>query len=141
MAMKLRGMQPNMRYLWLSKRSVMGEYLAAFPMYRNLFYRLQLEYNHFIRKIYDAYVKFYILKMRTEAIPKKYFLHAAKLHHNVYLPSLVRGQKQKIEFDTVIAYLNNMSPGKMIYYLTMPISGPESIPKQENSVVVETNDL
>lgn len=122
-AKELRNMQPNARYLWLDlkHKGLTRAYLSAFPMYRRLFDKFQIEYDRFVGKVYDAYVNFYILKQRESAIPKKYFVHAAIIHHNVYLPSLMAGQKQPIRIFEVKTYFEQFTASKMFYHLTKPI--------------------
>jgi hypothetical protein len=63
-------------------------------------------------------VKFYIKKERETTIPKQYFVHAARIHHNVYMKSKSEGNYQKINRLAVSAYFEQFSASKMFYYLT-----------------------
>jgi hypothetical protein len=114
----LRSMQPNMRYqyLHLTQLGIVGEYLNAFPQYMRDFQKLSCEYDLFITGVYNAYVKFYIKKERVPAIPKKFFVHAAGIHHGVYLSP--ENGSRKITRETVIKYFKGVTPSKMFYNLT-----------------------
>lgn len=116
-----RNMQPNMRFLYLDlfKKGEGISYIAAFPKYRSLFSTFADEYETFIKNVHEVYVKYYILKQREIEYPKKFFVHAARLHHNVFLPSVATSQKQKITADSVRAYLGDLSATKLFYYLTL----------------------
>lgn len=121
-AKELRNMQPNLRYMWLqvSRKGDLIRYLSAFPQYRTWFERFQLEYDRFVSQVYNAYVSFYILKHRDGAIPKKYFVHAAKIHHYMYLPSVASGQKRNIRLTAVFDYFDKFTASQMFYFLTKP---------------------
>jgi len=127
LAKLLRSMQPNMRYqyLLLKQLGIVGEYLNAFPQYMRDFQKLSCEYDLFITGVYNAYVKFYIKKKRVPAIPKKFFVHAAGIHHGVYL-SPENGHR-KITRETVIKYFAAVPPSKMFYNLTRGDDDDESI--------------
>lgn len=118
-AKELRNLQPNMRYLWLDirRKNQIEQYVAAFPRYRPMFAKFREEYDRFVGKVYDAYVGYYILKRREPIIPKKYFVHAARIHHNVYLPSIASGQKSPVRLHTVQHYFDQFTASKMFYYL------------------------
>lgn len=119
-ALALRNIQPNLRYQWidLHKNMKIIDYVEAFPRYYGIFSQFYDEYNHFIGEVYNAYVKFYILKQKEPKLPKKYFFHAARIHHTIYLPSVMSNEREKIHISTVKTYFENMSTSKMFYYLT-----------------------
>ena len=143
-AKKLRNFQPNMKYQYLElrKNNMIKDYLFTFPQYHVMFRNFEVEYNNFISEVYNAYVKFYIMKIRNEIIPKQYFVHAAKIHHNVYLklkqlnlhdcssensvdlnqhPStlyMLRAGTTQITRNIVEDYFNSFASTKMFYYLT-----------------------
>ena len=119
-AKALRNMQPNMRYqyLHLRKQNILHAYLIAFPQYIDQFLAFEKEYEDFVTKVHGAYVKFYIKKERETTIPKQYFVHAARIHHNVYMKSKLEGNYQKINRFVVSAYFEQFSASKMFYYLT-----------------------
>jgi len=130
LAKSLRSIQPNMRYQYLYLRllGIVGEYLTAFPKYAPAYKRLADEYDMFVTEVYRAYVKFYIKKEREPKIPKKYFVHAARIHHNIFLnPETGRS---KITRDTVRLYFSAIPPSKMFYHLT----------REEDDPSIETDD-
>ena len=115
----LRNMHPNMRYqyLYLRKNNLVGDYLRAFPRYRMDFAKLEKEYDDFVTEVHSAYVKFYIKKER-EHIPKHHFVHAARIHHNVYLKQDPALPRRKVTRQTVHEYFSEVLPAKMFYLLT-----------------------
>ena len=116
-----RNMQPNMRFLYLDllKKDEVKSYLEAFPKYRRQFSTFEEEYEALIKNVYEVYVKYYILKHRDIEYPKKFFVHAARLHHNVFLPSVAANKRRKITADSVRTYLGELSAAKLFYYLTL----------------------
>jgi hypothetical protein len=92
------------------------EFLTYFPQYRKQFYQFYRQYHEFITEIHNAYVKYYVLKNR-DPVPKKYFVHVSKIHHNVYLPSLASGNKQIITHRVIREYFDELNPSAQIYYL------------------------
>jgi hypothetical protein len=118
MAKKLRNMQPNMRYQYLYLRDchLVDYYLLAFPQYKTEFAEFEKEYEQFVTEVHNAYVKFYIKKERDQLIPKCYFVHAARIHHNIYLQQT--HTRQKVTRETVKLYFEFITPTKMFYLLT-----------------------
>lgn len=124
---ELRGNNPNLQYQYfcLLKAGKIHDFLNHFPMYKKQFYIFYSQYHGFISKVHEAYVSYYILKIREQPIPKKYFIHAAKLHHENYLPSLNKGenengvkqQKMIITHKVVRSYFDEMEPQSILYYL------------------------
>jgi len=131
----LRNLQPNMRYqyLCLKQLGIEGMYLNAFPQYMRDFQKLSCDYDMFITGVYNAYVKFYIKKERENVIPKKFFVHAAGIHHGVYLSP--ENGRRKITRETVIKYFAAVPPSKMLYHLTRE----DGAPKKEEQVDFETD--
>jgi len=117
-AKALRNMQPNIMYLYLTlrKNDKVMEYLEAFPIYYQTFLNLEREHTQFITEVHRAYVNFYILKIRDNSIPKRFFVHAARIHHNIYLPSIA-GERVKINWYVVNKYFSQFSVTKMLYFM------------------------
>ena len=117
-AKDLRNIQPNLMYLYLHLRrtNTINMYLNAFPAYYEKFVMLEREYENFVTEVHNAYVKFYILKIRDNAIPKKYFVHAARIHHDIYLPSIATS-RTKITRSVVTSYFTQFSIAKLIYFM------------------------
>lgn len=120
-AKALRNMQPNLRYQWLDlmKARQIATYLNAFKMYELQFDYFQTEYNDFVAKVHNTYIQYYVQKNRAVQ-PKRFFVPAAALHHNVYLPSLREGPKQIISVQVVNDYFESLATGKLYHYITTP---------------------
>jgi hypothetical protein len=134
LAKTLRNMQPNMRYqyLLLRKNNQVSDYLCAFPRYSMDFAHLEIEYEDFVTEVHSAYVKFYIKRERDGKIPKQYFVHAARIHHNIYLAQQV--PRLKVMRQTVQEYFAGFSPAKMFYFLTrMEVSEHETGEEEEEN--------
>jgi len=135
-AKELRNIQPNMRYqyLILRKSNRLSDYVLAYPRYRSNIIELEKEYEGFITEVHRAYVKFYIKKERAEHIPKKYFVHAARIHHNLYLkqPAVPR---LNVTREVVYFYFDRFSATKMFYFLTRTEEG-EPEPTEEEEVAL-----
>ncbi len=117
---ELRGNNPNLQYQYLSLNRInkVKDFLVHFPQYRTQFYKFYKQYHEFVTEIHNAYVNYYILKNK-DPIPKKYFVHASKIHHNIYLPSLNNGSKTVITHRIVREYFDTLSPSSQIYYLNL----------------------
>lgn len=115
---ELRGNNPNLQYqyLALNRTKKVTEFLEYFPQYRKQFYQFYRQYHEFVTEIHNAYVKYYVQKNR-DPVPKKYFVHVSKIHHNVYLPSLATGNKRIITHRVVRDYFDELNPSAQIYYL------------------------
>ena len=114
----LRGNHPNLQYqyLVLLRMGKLPEFLWHFPSYKPLFNRFYAQYTGFITAIHNAYVAYYIQRRKDE-IPKKYFVHAARLHHEVYIPSLKTAEKIIIRRSVVKEYVQNLEPRELMYSL------------------------
>jgi hypothetical protein len=118
-AKALRNMQPNLRYQWLDlmKARQIATYLNAFKMYEPKFDYFQTEYNDFVANVHNTYIQYYVQKNRAVQ-PKRFFVPAAALHHNVYLPSLREGPKRIISVQVVNDYFESLATGKLYHYIT-----------------------
>ena len=115
----LRGNHPNLQYqyLVLLHMGKIPEFLWHFPSYKPLFNRFYAQYNQFITTVHNAYVAYYIQRRKDE-IPKKYFVHAARLHHEVYIPSLSSGTGKTIIRRSVVRdYVSKLEPRELMYAL------------------------
>jgi len=115
---KLRGNNPNLQYQYFSleKTGQTNVFMEHFPMYKKLFYQFSKQYQDFITNVHQSYFSYYVKK---EGIPiaKKFFIHASKIHHNVFIPSLTSGTKQIITRKIVKEYFDAMTPSEQLYYL------------------------
>ena len=143
MAKELRNMNPNMRYqyLHLRKMNQLSDYLLAFPQYRTNFMNLEKEYEGFVTEVHSAYVKFYIKKERDQHIPKQHFVHAARIHHNLYLKQDPVLPRRKVTRDTIYFYFNGFSATKMFYFLTRTDESEISEKHEENEISEIIEDM
>lgn len=118
---ELRGNNPNLQYQFLCMYYIgkVDEFVSHFPMYKSHFQRFLKQYNDFVAQVQNAYYQYYVLKTK-ETQPKKYFIHAAAIHHSVYLPSIKpysETGKIVITKKVVDEYFKNIGPQKLLYYL------------------------
>jgi hypothetical protein len=117
---ELRGNNPNLFYhfLELTREDKVDAFLYSFPQYQGEFYDFQGVLYGFIQAVYVGYVEYYVKQIKTP-IEKRYFVHIAKLHHDVFLPSVQTPPRKPITFRVVQEYVCQMEPKKLYYYLTM----------------------
>ena len=92
---KLRGNNPNLQYQFFELKLLEDKqkFLKYFPMYTDQFFDFNQEYQQFINTVHQYYYTYYVLKQSRETpIPKKYFIHVSRIHHNIYIPSLSIGR-------------------------------------------------
>ena len=138
---KLRGNNPNLQYQYfcLIRSGQVDKFLEYFPTYKKVFMQFSKQYQDFITNVHQSYFSYYVKK---EGVPiaKKYFIHASKIHHQIYLPSLsnynpkvsdavifdISGtpipipsstQKVVITRKIVKQYFDDMNPSENLYYL------------------------
>jgi hypothetical protein len=120
------------------------------------------QYQDFITSVHQSYFSYYVKK---EGIPiaKKYFIHASKIHHQIFLPSLgYRGtatgpgtglvtesnndapgpsapyEKVVITRKVVKKYFDDMTPSENLYYLNYDKRQvSKKSPEPEADIVVE----
>ena len=116
---KLRGNNPNLQYQFFALKSLddKQKFLKYFPRYTDAFFDFNQEYQQFINTVHQYYYTYYVLKQSRETpIPKKYFIHVSRIHHNIYIPSLSTG-RVIITRNVVESYFENMSAGELMHYL------------------------
>jgi hypothetical protein len=113
MIKNIRGNNSNLQYHFfeLYKTNKVNEFLSFFPKYKNIFYNFSKKYQDFVTKTHQAYYSYYINKEREELIEKKYFIHAAKIHHEIHIP-----ENRVIKRAIVLEYFNKMTPSQLMYY-------------------------
>jgi hypothetical protein len=114
----IRGNHPNLEYHFyeLHQNHQVELFLSYFPWYRPMFVGFYEKLIQMSYRVYSAYVSYYIYRNRT-LIAKKYFVHAAKIHYNVYIPSMQHGGSKRIGLHDVRAYFEKMTPSSLVYYL------------------------
>lgn len=116
---KLRGNNPNLQYQFFELKQLEDKqkFLKYFPMYNNHFSHFNQEYQEFISTVHQYYYTYYVLKQHAESpIPKKYFIHVSRIHHNIYIPSL-SSTRVIITRQIVESYFENMSSGELMHYM------------------------
>jgi hypothetical protein len=120
---KLRGNNPNLQYQYfcLLRSGQVDKFLEYFPTYRKVFMQFGKQYQDFITSVHQSYFSYYVKK---EGVPiaKKYFIHASKIHHQIFLPSLntsgeSTNEKVVITRKVVKKYFDDMTPSENLYYV------------------------
>jgi hypothetical protein len=118
---KLRGNNPNLQYQYfcLLRAGQEKTFLEYFPRYKKIFQQFHKQYHEFITRVHQTYFSYYVKKDRPEGVPyeKKYFIHASKIHHQIFLPSLKEPKKVIITRNVVKEYLDELKPNEILYEL------------------------
>ncbi len=135
---ELRGNHPNLQYHFyeLHKNGKLLEFLDAFPRYRVYFQLFYDQLIHMSYMVYGAYRNYFILK-RRDSIPKKYFIHAARIHHDIYIPAMTEKKTVHITPLIVRQYFEAMDPGKIVYYLNYDTNKPDTQTRVESEPKLE----
>ena len=84
--------------------------IKMFPKHKKAFFDIQDDYEYFVSTIHELYCSCYIYKsISIHDIEPIFFTHIYKIHHDVYLPSLLT-IKNIITRDEVYKYLAAMDP-------------------------------
>jgi hypothetical protein len=125
---ELRGNNPNLQYqyLCLLRMGKVMDFLNFFPQYKDVFYRFYKEFHEFVTNVHQSYISYYVRKS-GQRISKKYFPLIYKLHHEVFLPSLVKREGDNdndnnsnriiMRRTEIGKRLVEMPPSELIYYL------------------------
>lgn len=115
---ELRGNNPNLQYHFfvLNRIGKTHDFIRVFPHYSKLFHLFFNTYRHFLLCVHSGYVQYYIMKNKTP-IDKKFFVHIAKIHHEVYLPSMAQNEKKIITYNVVREYFEKMEPRELLYHV------------------------
>ena len=115
---ELRGNHPHLHYQYLAlvHMGKVHEFLHYFPMYSHMFRQFYTQYQTFITDVHQAYVSYYIHRNTDTPIPKRHFIHAARIHHSIFIPSLST-QKIVIKRKVVQEYFSKMDPREILFSL------------------------
>ena len=112
------------QYLCLHRIGRINEYILYFPKEKTAFMQFSKQYRNFAKGLHASYLLRYIQKEKPEALEKsetktKYTELVERLHHEIYLPSLQKSQKQnqRITLDIVREYMRGLTPLEMMHYL------------------------
>jgi hypothetical protein len=137
---KIRGNNPNLQYQYfcLSRIGQIPQFLEYFPCYKKLFRHFQKQYQDFITNVHQSYFSYYIKKEGVE-IAKKYFIHASRIHHEIYLPSFKEENKIIVKRKVVADYFEKMTPVELLYFLNYDRrhASKERRKVQENDLLVD----
>jgi hypothetical protein len=114
---ELRGNHPHLHYQYLAlvHMGKVHEFLHYFPMYSHMFRQFYTQYQTFITDVHQAYVSYYIHRNTGTQLPKRHFIHAARIHHSIYIPSLSTAQKTVIKRKVVQEYFSKMDPREILF--------------------------
>ena len=141
MVKKLRGNNPNLQYQYfcLKRANQLPIFFNYFSEYKNLFYLFEKQYQDFITNVHQSYFSYYVKK---EGLPiaKKFFIHASKIHHSIYLPSLNSKDNNKmiITRKVVKEYMDSMEPGEILFHLNFD---KRAIASEKNKNEINYNEL
>jgi hypothetical protein len=111
--------KPNILYHFLCFNRIgkerMKEYLSFFHMMKKDFIKMNYEYEQFINAVHQSYISYYVKRSTKEE--NEYFSHIYKIHHNIYLPSLVKKEPVVIKRKVVKDYFNSVEPRELLYFL------------------------
>lgn len=132
---ELRGNHVNLEYYYHVLRTQdmknnacqLPKFVHYFPRYSGLFNEFNSKYNNLIKMVQNYYYEYYIKKNKTQ-IAKKYFIHVAKLHHEVYIPL-----KKIITLNIVKEYFDNMTPKEVYMYINYDEHYYDSFNKEPNN--------
>lgn len=118
----LRGNNPNLQYQYLCLYRVkkINDFLNYFPRYVKLFKKFYYDYNEFVSNVHLSYLYYYVQKNQV-IISKQYLPHIYKIHHEIYLPSIITGDPIIIRRKVVKDYFDNMEPRELLYHLNYSI--------------------
>ena len=110
------------QYLCLHRIGRINEYILYFPKEKTAFMQFSKQYRNFAKGLHKSYILRYIQKEKPETKTKtKYTELVERLHHEIYLPSLRKSQKQnqsqRITLDIVREYMRGLTPLEMMHYL------------------------
>jgi hypothetical protein len=145
---RFRGNHPNLQYQYfeLLRQKQIKAYLTLFPMFRPLFDAFYREFNATCETLYDVYKQCFMLpgsrKKKTgitevlPRVPKKHFVKASAIHHNLYIPAIIKGTRTLITMEKVREFLLTLSTQQLLYYLNQKeddIEAEAEVQEQQSS--------
>jgi hypothetical protein len=103
------------QYLCICRTNKVFDFLQYYPQIKSEFRSFGLEYEAFIRGVYNSYVDYYIARTGS-TISEKFFPHIKMIHKTIYLPSIKHG-KRRINKTAVKQYFDKMEPRELLYHL------------------------
>ena len=112
----LKGNTPKIQfqYYYLRQNDKVKDFLKYYPEYANTFSKLRNDLHIWTNKLYNNYVKVFILKEKQlKFSPYEYKPHLYQLHKE-YINELME-QKKYVTKGYVINYVNNLPPQRLMY--------------------------
>lgn len=103
-------------YLCIRRINKLWEYNRIYRKIRNIREKIHNEYEKIITILQQHYMNKYVLK-KEYLIPTRYIYHVNSLHTKFYIPSLQKGNKEKVTRKIVKEYLNRLNPAELLYFL------------------------
>jgi hypothetical protein len=103
------------QYLCICRTNKLFDFLQYYPKFVSEFRGFGIEYEAFIRGVYNSYIDYYIAQTGS-SISEKFLPHIKMIHKTIYLPSIKYG-KRRINKSTVKDYFNKMEPRELLYHL------------------------
>ena len=115
---ELRGNNPNLQFQYLSLRRMdkVTEFLSYFPRYKKLFYKFYVQYKDFMFNVHRSYIARYITK-KEKFISNKYMPHIFRIHQEMFVPHMLKGEKTTIKLDDIYNYFKERSIAEVLYAL------------------------
>jgi hypothetical protein len=124
---QLRGNQPKsqFQYLTLRKTGAVKEFLGYFPEFKERFAEYRSQVHTFTSNLHQYYVQCFVKKQQPlQQFAFEYRPHMIELHKK-YVGELI-GTGRFIDRGTVIEYINNVEPRKLMFALNYHHRPPPS---------------
>tara|TARA_Y100000817_G_scaffold310234_1_gene300533 strand:- start:8674 stop:9798 length:1125 start_codon:yes stop_codon:yes gene_type:complete len=104
------------QYLNLRKERKIGEFLKYYPELKESFSKYRNDVHSWTLNLYRYYVEFKIKRqIKNTDIPYEYRPHLFNIH-NIYM-----NEGRKINFQTVIQYVNDLPPQRIMFAMNYPL--------------------
>jgi hypothetical protein len=133
---QLRGNQPKLQFQYLSLRQSgkVGEYLQYYKEHKKPFNDFRNIIHAYTNELMSNYIRCYIKKEKVlKEFPEKYRTHMYKLHHEIYLKTLMPEQKY-VNKEVVINYFNELHPAKQMFVMNYDVRKNHRDTERNNEV-------
>lgn len=123
---RLKGNAPKIQFQYynLYQCGRVKEFLQYYPEYNQMFWEFRTELIRWTNELYTCYRRVHIKKDADyKTIPYAFRPHVGALH-NIYCVDL-RPQKMYVNKETVIKYVNNLPPQRLMYSINYPLRQKE----------------
>ena len=122
----LKGNAPKIQFQYynLHQCGRVKEFLQYYPEYNQIFWKFRSELTRWTKELYTFYKNVHIKKEADyKTIPYTFRPHVAALH-KIYCFDL-RPEKKYVDKQTVIQYVNNLPPQRLMYSINYPLRQKE----------------